>query len=236
MDTNNQENSGLNPKPKTSRKNLPIKKLLLFGICLILLFGIFVLGSDYIQQKNRLAERSSEIASLKDRLSRIDSSELDADESGVSEASSCTHPSSYKAAVGKFRIKLSAPKTIIRTLDAGFEGGPITDLRIGTCLSGEANVVDLYPANEVRVIGHPASSSADLKSQYEIANGVTLTPSGTVSVAGETAQRYTADYLFSATLLYFDHGGIGYQIELVDTNTVTSSILSDLIDDWVFTP
>ncbi len=147
----------------------------------------------------------------------------------------CSGSSTYTASIGKFKATLSSPYVIIRKLDAGFEGGPITNLNIATCLVGETNVYDFPPLSEVSILGHPASTSADLKSSFEATSG-TLTADGTVTVDGVTAHKYKLSGMLESTLVYFDKAGIGYQIELSDTNATSSAILTDLISDWTFTP
>lgn len=222
-------------KPKRAGK----KRLLAIALIVVLVGGLLALGFLYMQQRTRLSERSREITTLRERIGVLEeeaTASLPPVDEGESPGATCVGGSNYTAEIGRFSVTLDSPRVVVRKLDAGFEGGPITSLQIGSCLTGAVNVVDMYPTSEVNVTAHPVSTAADLKSQYESRSGAPLTAAGTTVIAGATAQRYTIDGLFSSTLLYFDHGGIGYEIELVDTSTATNATLSDLISDWAFTP
>ncbi len=220
------------PSDKASGRDKLVLSVLLV-LFLLVIIGLCLL---YMNSKQKISEHSSEVASLKARISTLESSVL-ADDTGVSgESVNCSGGSAYTADIGKFTIELDSPRVIIRALDAGFEGGPITSLEIGTCLVDMTNVVDTPPTAEVKILGHPASSSSDLRSAYESRAGMALAADGTITIAGVTANKYTLDGLFQTTVVYFDNAGIGYEIELSDTNDTTNAILADLTSDWIFTP
>lgn len=223
--------------PKLGEKyKKPGRKAKIFLNILLVILLLAVIGLVFLntQADKKLASRDREISSLKERISLLDTPPVEAPAEGAAEV--CTGGSSYTADIGKFSIELDDPRVIIRDLDAGFEGGPITKLEIGSCLADESNVVDTPPQTEVNILGHPASSSADLRTAYESRAGAPLTAAGTMTIDGVSANKYTGDGLFAPTLVYFDNAGIGYEIELVDTNDTTNAILADLSDDWSFTP
>jgi len=221
------------PKP-TSKKPKPVVILLVILI-LSLLGALAYLYSD----------RSSSISNLETEVDQLKQTARDmagavevkdaAPLKKVEVVAPCSEGSSYTADIGKFTATLDGPYVIIRNLDAGFEGGPITSLKIASCLADEANVYDSPPQSEVSILAHPASSSADLRASYESSSG-SLTADGTIVIDGVTADKYVLSGLFETTVVYFDNAGIGYQIELSDTNATTSAILTDLIADWSFTP
>lgn len=155
---------------------------------------------------------------------------------GSGSAAGCGGGSVYTAAIGHFRVAVADPNVIIRQLDANFEGGPVTRLSVGQCIAGETNVVDAYPTKEVTILAHPSSNAAALRASFEAGWGSPLTAGGTQTVDGVTAQIYTGSGLFDTKLLYFDHGGIGYQIELPDVNPASEAIADDVLADWSFTP
>jgi hypothetical protein len=237
-----EENLNVQSNPTDSRprrSRMSIKRALVFVLFILMIGGLIALGMFSVQQRNKIGDRNGEITTLREKIGALESSGASSPKSTEStgdDTASCTGGTNYTAEIGRFRIELNSPQIIIRKIDGGFEGGPVTSLQIGSCVTGETNVVDVFPTNELNVLAHPSSTSAELKTQYESRTGSSLTAAGTVAIAGETAQKYASDGLFSTTLIYFDHGGIGYEIELVDTNTVTNGILSDLMADWSFTP
>ncbi len=131
---------------------------------------------------------------------------------------------------------MSNPNVVIRNLDENFEGGPITSLEIGRCIEGQMNVVDNYPTKEVKILAHPTQTSAELKTAFEANLGGPLTPGAPVTIDRVAAQTYTSSGLFNIKVVYFDHGGIGYQIDLTDSNADSEATLTDVISDWHFTP
>jgi hypothetical protein len=220
------------PEAKNSNKMLG-KGALLSIIILVLILGaaLFMLND----QRQQNSQRSTTIESLEKQVQTLKGlNTSDGADTKEATAKTCLGGSNYKAAIGKFTVKVDSPRVIIRNLDAAFEGGPITSLEIGTCLTDQNRVVDVYPSSEAKITGHPAMSSEELKSNYEEINGQPLTAAGTQVIAGVTAKKYTGDGLFNATILYFDKGGIGYEVQIVDTNSTTEAILDDIISDWVF--
>ena len=204
----------------------------------VVLVGAFVAaGWFYYDSAKKVREQKVVIGNLRDRLRDFGVRIPDGvDLGGDGEVAACSGGSDYSADIGNFEIAVSNPSVIIRNLDANFEGGPITDLAIGRCVEGETNVVDNYLTSQVNILAHPAADAATLRANFEAEWGSPLTAGATVTIDGVTAQTYTGDGLFSAKLVYFDHNGIGYQIELPDANPTSEAALTDVISDWSFTP
>lgn len=180
---------------------------------------------------------------LRDQQIRIDELQRQLDDLGGGGGeteegigATCGGGSAYSAAIGKFAIALSNPNVIIRTLDGNFEGGPITDLTIGQCVDGATNVVNTYPTHQVKILGHPSSNAETLRTNFEAQWGSPLTAGADVTIDGVTVHTYTGTGLFNTKLVYFDHNGVGFQLELTDANETTEAILTDVISDWSFTP
>lgn len=232
-----------NPKPEQviTPEKLPKKKKskkgrILYILLVVILIGLLAGGGwFYYDATQTIQDQKDKISDLEGRLRDLGVEAVDGDDE-TADAASCAGGSSYSADIGKFELTLSDPNVIIRQLDGDFEGGPITQLSIGRCIEGETNVVDEYPTYEVKITGHPSSDSATLRSNFEASFGSPLTAGPSVTIDGVTAQTYTGSGLFATKLVYFDHNGIGYQIELTDTNTTSEAILTDVISDWNFTP
>lgn len=219
---------------KKSSKKLTI---LLIIVAVLVLGAVTMISWLYLDSVRTVSNQHVVISDLQKQLKDLGMPVPGGVVSEIAEGSpSCSGGSAYSADIGNFDLTLSDPNVIVRALDANFEGGPITQLSIGQCIAGETNVVDAYPTREVKIIGHPASNSATLRANFEAQWGSPLTSGGTVDIDGVTAQIYTGDGLFASKLLYFDNGGIGYQIELTDTNPASEAMLTDVVSDWSFTP
>jgi len=220
-------------------------------VVLVLVAGLVGLGVLYFNATSEVDDQKQSIAQLQkmvDGAKEADTyaheeSEIAEEEGGSGESGSgsgsgaaCTGGSAYSASVGKFDLDLTSPNVIVRNLDGGFEGGPITSMSVGQCATSGTNVTDLTPSGEITILAHPASTSSDLKTSYEAQNSITMTAGSTVMIDGVSAQIYTNSGLFEQKFLYFDNNSIGYQIELMDDNTVTNAVLTDITSDWSFTP
>jgi hypothetical protein len=235
MDDANDSETGRTRDPEKKKR----KTLIPLVAAVVLVVGIaMAAGWIYFNATQTIRDQKGVVSDLKRQLKTfgVDVPDALGEEGEDESATGCSGGSVYKADIGNFVVTLSDPNVIVRTLDANFEGGPITKLSIGRCLAGATNVVDAYPTNEVTILGHPASDAATLRANFEAQWGSPLTAGGTVTIDGVTARVYTGDGLFSTKLLYFDHGGIGYQIELTDSNATSEAILTDVIADWSFTP
>lgn len=212
----------------------------LYALVAILLVGtVAAVGWLYYSSARTVREQKTQISSLRAQLKEhgievvVDPEAGDGD---ADEAGACDGGSAYSADIGNFDLTLSDPNVIVRNLDANFEGGPITDLTIGRCLEGATNVVDAYPTYKVNILAHPAANAATLRANFEAEWGSPLTAGGPLTIDGVAAQIYTGSGLFDTKLVYFDHAGIGYQIELPDSNATSEAILTDVTSDWSFTP
>lgn len=227
---------------ETDQAAAPSKKIrgksrVLYALVATLLIAAGALSWFYYDAAQTVREQKAKISDLQERL-RDHGIALPAGggADGEDEAAACEGGSAYSADIGNFAVTLSSPNVVIRNLDANFEGGPVTDLSIGRCVAGETNVVDAYPTHKVNILGHPAADAATLRANFEAQWGSALTPGAPVTIDGVAAQTYTGSGLFTTKLVYFDHGGIGYQIELPDVNPTSEAVLTDVITDWSFTP
>lgn len=236
-------------QPPTNKQKIWSKKNLLIIVPLVVLAaGAGVLGYLAHQQSDRASSLAADVTQLEETVATKDTriaELLDANADAVPDddeddsstpAHACDSGTTYTADIGEFEITLDSPYAIMRNLDAAFEGGPATSLNIVTCLDDETNVFDNQPQHEVSILANPSISAADLQSVYESNAGNSLNADGTITIDGVTADKYTLDGLFLTTVMFFDHGGIGYQIELASTNDTTNAILTDLTDGWSFTP
>ena len=219
------------PDKKRPGKN----KIICVVAGVLLVVGFAVVGWLYYDATQKVSDQKTLISKLQEQLKDLGVVTPDIPEAG-GESAACEGGSDYSAEIGKFAVTVSSPRVVIRNLDAGFEGGPITDLTIGQCVTDETNVVDAYLLSQVNILGHPAADSATLRANFEAQWGSPLTLGAPITIDGVAAQTYTGDGLFAAKLVYFDHAGIGYQIELPDTNATSEAILTDVINDWSFTP
>ncbi len=216
------------------QKNKKVR--IIYIILAIILAATLVAGGWFYYDLNRIIrDRNAHISNLQNQLRDL-GVEPAGDEEKRGAAATCYGGSAYTAEVGRFNLTLSNPNVIIRSLDGNFEGGPVTQLSVGRCVEGATNVADVYPLSEVKILAHPSSDAATLRANFEAQWGSPLTAGSNVTINGVTAETHTGEGLFSAKLLYFDYGGIGYQIELTDTNDTSESILTDVIADWSFTP
>lgn len=233
--SNNPESEpGANPRKRLGNEQNNKVKIIYIVIAVLLAGGLAAIGWMYYDSTKKLGTQKALIDSLEERLrdSGITADVIEPESGGAA----CSGGSSYSADIGNFEIAVSDPNVIIRDLDANFEGGPITDLIIGYCVAGETNVVDNYILNQVNILAHPAANATELRTNFEAQWGSPLTAGATVTIDGVTAQIYTGEGLFMTKLLYFDHNGIGYQIELPSTNPTSEATLTDVISDWSFTP
>lgn len=228
---------GADPGKKLSNRYNKVKILCII-VAVLLVGGLAAVGWLYNDSAKKVRDQKALIGTLEERLRdlgvRVPADDIEPVEDAA--AATCSGGSSYSADIGNFMVTVSNPNVIIRDLDANFEGGPITDLAIGRCVTGETNVVDNYLPYQVNILAHPAADAATLRSGFEAQWGSPLTAGATVTIDGVTAQIYTGEGLFTTKLLYFDHSGIGYQIELPDTNPTSEAVLTDVIADWSFTP
>jgi hypothetical protein len=225
-------------KPATPDNKKRSKNKIFYAVVGALLVGVFAaVGWFYYDSTQTVREQKALISNLQERLRDL-GVEIPVPEGGGGgeDSAACEGGSTYSADIGKFAVTLSSPRVVVRNLDAGFEGGPITDLTIGKCLADETNVVDAYLLSKVNILGHPAADSATLRANFEAQWGSPLTLGAPVTIDGVAAQTYTGDGLFATKLVYFDHAGIGYQIELPDANPTSEATLTDVIADWSFTP
>lgn len=231
------------PQPEENKKGVS-KKALLTGILAVILVGALGwVGYQYREATRQIDSLEQQIATLDATIAENaeteeapadEADEADtADDSDVAPAAACSSEASYTAEVGEFTIMLDEPYVIVRNLDAGFEGGPATNLQIASCIEGETGVFDAPYQREATILANPSATAADLRSSYETSSGA-LTADGTVDIDGVTADRYTQDVLFSTTVLFFDNDGIGYQIEFVGAADVIDPLSDDLLDDWSF--
>lgn len=209
------------------------KKWVVACVIVLLVAGAGTLGWLYRNAHISLQDKDKIISQLRERLK---TSPAGGEATDDDDEASCTGGSAYTASVGKFSIAVSDPRVIVRAIDANYEGGPVTTLSVGRCLDAGTNVVDNYPVNEVKILAHPSSNAATLRSNFEASWGSPLTAAGTTTIDGVTANIYTGAGLFSTKVLYFDHNSIGYQIELTDTNESSEATLTDILTDWSFTP
>lgn len=236
-DSTSEAKSGDNQGEKIDKK-ANITRIFCVLVALLLIGGLAAVGWLYYGSAKKVRDQKALISTLEERLRDAGVSlpeDLDLGEDDEP-AASCAGGSSYAADIGNFEITVSSPNVIIRDLDAGFEGGPITDLAIGRCVAGETNVVDDYLLDQVNILAHPAADAAELRANFEAQWGSPLTAGATVTIDGVTAQTYTGEGLFMTKLVYFDHSGIGYQIELPGTSATAEATLTDVITDWSFTP
>lgn len=223
---------------KFGNKKFSKMKLLCIGVAVIFVGALAAVGWLYYDSSKTARDQKALISTLQKRLKDLGvrvpiEAELGGDDE---DAAACNGGSTYAADIGNFEIAVSDPNVIIRDLDANFEGGPITDLSIGRCVAGETNVVDHYLTYQVNILAHPAADAATLRANFESQWGSPLTAGAPVTIDGVAAQTYTGEGLFNVKLVYFDNGGIGYQIELPDTNPTSEAMLTDVIADWSFTP
>jgi hypothetical protein len=223
-------------QPNEKQKKRSKKGLLVIILLVVLLAGAGVLGYFTYQKTDRANKLGADVTRLEETIATKDARIAELLEGGGTTAGACGSGTTYTADVGKFEVTLDSPYAIIRDLDAAFEGGPATNLSVVSCIEGQTNVFDNPPQNGVSVLANPSSTAADLRASYESRAGTPLTADGTIAIGGVTADKYTLSALFETTVVYFDNDGIGYQIELADTNTTTNAILTDLTGDWSFTP
>lgn len=235
-DTTSEAKLRATPGKKPDNKS-NLTKILCIVVVVLLISGLAAIGWLYYDSAKKVRSQKALIGDLRGQLQDLGVRfPNDIDLGGGEPAMACGGGSSYAADIGNFEITVSDPNVIIRNLDANFEGGPITDLTVGRCVAGETNVVDNYLLYQVNILAHPAANAATLRANFEARWGSLLTAGATVTIDGVTAQTYTGDGLFTTKLVYFDHNGIGYQIELPDTTPTAEAALTDVISDWSFTP
>ena len=217
------------------------KKMLIMLVVVVFVLSLFGgAGWYYFDASKKADDQKARISELEGRVSdllaRLTDAGLEVPDVVPDVDGDCSGGSSYSADIGNFGITLSDPNVVIRSLDGGFEGGPITSLNIGQCADGLDNVVDSTPTTEVKITAHPAATSAELKTIYESTLGSALVADSTMMIDGVSADVYTFSGLFDVKVVYFDNAGIGYEIALSATNATTEAILTDLTADWNFTP
>jgi hypothetical protein len=231
---NENETNKQNPefKPKKSKNKLkPLIVLLLF-----LLIGGSAYGAYLVKNKNDQLKTKNEKIALLETAPLIEEKYTDADEAGEnSSKGECTGGSTYAAEVGKFKITVDSPRVIIRSIDGGYEGGPLTALEIGNCMEGESLVIDSYLVNKVTIMARPVTDANELKNSYESQAGE-LTEESSVPIAGTTATGYIAPGIGETKVLFFNKDGIGYQIELNENDALANATLNDIVNEWEFTP
>lgn len=234
MENTSQGEPAPGPNKKADKKGYNKAKIWCSVVAVVLVVALATVGWLYYDANQKITEQKNVISTLEAQIRELEGLPAGGEAGGV--AASCAGGSIYAADIGNFEVTVSSPNIIIRDLDANFEGGPITDLAIGRCVTGETNVVDDYLLDQVNILAHPAATAAELRANFEAEWGSPLTAGVPVTIDGVAAQTYTGAGLFDTKLVYFDHNGIGYQIELPGTSTTAEATLTDVIADWSFTP
>lgn len=216
-------------------KHGKLKKVLRGFLLLLLIAGLGVLGYLYYLSSSQVSKLEAEKLSLSKSLDEKNKQLAGADGDSGAAAGSCKAGAEYQAEIGKFKVTLDSPRVVVRNLDAGFEGGPATQLEVASCLEDEKNVYDNPPTQEVTILANPNVSLADLKSGYESNAGGASSSSEEVTIDGVTANKHMYSGLFETAVIFFENDGISYQIELSDnTSEEGKAILEDVVSDWKF--
>lgn len=137
----------------------------------------------------------------------------------------------YSANVGKFTLTLPSEYYVIVDLDGGFEGGPATQLSVGTQSTKAEQTIISPEHSRISISAHPlAGDSYESRKTAAIEQtGVTeQTKVGVTKVDGTEAETYEFSGLFTQRVLYFAKNDIFYTITAGNVEGETSLVQKDL--------
>jgi hypothetical protein len=210
---------------KKSRKGLWIALVLL-----VFLIGGGLFAYLWLSEKDRADQLNQQVDSLASQTQP----------SGSQQTEPAEVSASYQATVGKFTLTLDDNYYIIVEHDGGFEGGPITQLRIGTKGENGTQTVDSSSHESVSITAVPLNGE---NFEDRVANalsadeGVTQTKLESVEVDGVDAEVYRLAGLFNDKKLFFTNSDVFYTItagNAANDQSASEAVLTDVLAGFKF--
>jgi hypothetical protein len=211
---------------KHSRKNL----FYILGL-VVLLTVAGLLAYLWYSEKDRADQLDQQVGSLVEQK-RASSETEDKTEAPAS--------ASYKAEVGKFTLTLADKYYIIVEHDGGFEGGPITQLKVATKGDKGTQTLTAPSHQSVTISAVPIGESpyedrvAAGLSEFEESERSQLTA---VKVDGANAEVWRLSGLFNDKKLFFEKNGVFYTITAGNAGSdegPAQAVLTDVLKGFKF--
>ena len=200
----------------------PTKTVLISLLIMLLAGGCGYLGYLYWQEKDNANNLQQQVNTLNSQASVPQSNSA---EEAVQVKNETV---SYTAEVGKFTIILPKDYVIIKNIDGGYEGGPVTELEIGEATSTPGVVIGNEGLTTFKIRAIP-NQGGDLES---FINDVLSdwpkdqrTEKETIKIGNIKAKVIGVDGFSVSEYIFFENEGINYYIELSDSQNEKIKLL-----------
>lgn len=207
-----------NHKPKKSKKGLVI-------LLVILLLGA-VGGGVYYWQQQKVQELNTTNKDLQNQLNAEKAATTTKLEEPETNAT-------YMATIGKFSLTMSDEYVIAKNFDGQGEGGPLTQLTIGTP-NQQKGIVDM-PMSDNFVVKATSLDNTTYKKQVELvtANG-NPKKQASIKIDGVDAEVYTTDGKFTFKHVFFTKNNIFYEVSMLAESQTAGPKLDAVIQGFKF--
>jgi hypothetical protein len=203
------------PTPHVFKVQKSPAKIILTSLLIILLaVGCGYLGYLYLQEKDNANNLKQQVNKLKSQTSVPESNSAEVAVQAENETVS------YTAEVGKFTLTLPKDYVIIKNIDGGYEGGPVTELEIGEATSNPGVIIGTEGLTTFKIRAIP-NQGGDLES---FINEVLYdwpkdqqTEKETIKIGNINAKVIGVEGLSVSEYIFFENEGINYYIELSDS-------------------
>ncbi len=211
---------------KSNGKN---KKILLSFAAVVLLAGFGTTGYLFTQEKSNARQLSAEVEDLNVKVESLKQDAVEKAEVAEAEEASETV---YKADVGKFTLTLPSEYYVVEEIDGGYEGGPITQAKIGFPTEAE-NVVSTDIFKTVEISARP-SEQKDFESDAKNAVGEDAKKVKTIKVDGVDADMYDVPGLSDSSALVFFNNKVFYKVSSAVKDKNTDKLINEVINGFKF--
>lgn len=203
------------PDPTPTPSGGKGKKVIVSLLCLVLVAAAGASAYLLKQEKDQVAQLNNQVAATQTELNSLKA----ANETQPAEPAKTENPETvYSAKVGKFTITLPGSYTVIQQLDGPFEGGPATDISIGTKSDNQGLVISNVEPAQMKIEAVPNSSKAYTFAKWlkEKTPTDTYKKAGTMKVGDKTGQLYKKSGLIASQVLFVENNKIFYTFEVPD--------------------
>lgn len=208
-------------------KKSPAKTIIAVILILLLAAISGYLGYMYLQEKDNANNLQQQLNSAQSQTT------AESDSSGQQQPQASDF--SYSAEVGKFTLTLPNKYVIIKNIDGGFEGGPVTDLEVALNGSQPGIIDSSYSPNKVM---STLKQGSDLSTYINNRNQefADVNEQNVVTVDGVEAKVYRLGGLFDINRVYFEKGDNFYELESLapEPQNELSEALTNIIAGFRF--
>lgn len=238
MEDDNQKPEDVTSEPEKieethTKQQLPAgvaKKRVFVIASIVLLVATIALGALWLTEKGKTKDLTDQLNQLMDNQLILEptTDEESATKEIAEPENTCKGGSSYSAEIGKYTLELPPDFVIIKNIDGGFEGGPVTSLYVAKCNEEGINVVDNYVVNQIEI------QTSKIYDPYQVEEGSTeLDP---LTIDGISAKVYSYNGLFTELSIVFEKGNKRTVIQAtgVDNDAILDGPLKTVIDNFKF--